>query len=601
MLFGQKPPATAWDGVFKAANTNADAVQVPPTKWRGGGTYALPVFNACWDDWRLLEPTTEGLTRQLLRQADQPADALATAGLLLSAKIPPMPKTERQSLKKAILACGGTSPLDEPKLDAALSAVPRDVAEAAAEVLMVMPDAARLRQKSLDTITAVGTPEVLAPETLAFSIGYDTLQPHSLAVLDKFDVGPMIAASELVAQAAEKLRGRHLSGKLFHFEWPTTIGKIELSGPGNDSLNLDGVLFALDTGGSDTFTGSPLKPGLTTVISYGNHNSFVNCGFAAFGISEIFDFGDVNSFVCKDGGNGAAVCGVSLVFSSGEKNTYQGHDLTEGAAFDGVGLLLDLGAHGTYKCRSISQGFGGVKGFGALVNPRGNCLYDADDKTIDNPSPQTAQHNVSMSQGAGFGRRADPGDGHSMAGGVGVLVNGGDDNSFSCGVFGQGVAYWYSLGCLATFGKHNKFNGVWYVQGSAAHYSLAVNLGFGGHDTYTATMAQSNGQGHDYSIGMLHTRGGNDLFNCQGGALGSGRWNGIGFFCAKGNNNQFSALGESYGFAADHRPAESCFGFFAAPGRNIYAVAPKEVGQGKTWFFQKQPIPPVIGSGMAGK
>ena len=61
---------------------------------------------------------------------------------------------------------------------------------------------------------------------------------------------------------------------------------------------------------------------------------------------------------------------------------------------------------------------------------------------------QSKEHNTSMCQGVGMGRRADYTDGHSWAGGVGMLVEGGGDDTYSCSVFGQGCAYWYGVGLL---------------------------------------------------------------------------------------------------------------------------------------------------------
>ncbi len=136
----------------------------------------------------------------------------------------------------------------------------------------------------------------------------------------------------------------------------------------------------------------------------------------------------------------------------------------------------------TYDCHSQAQGFGGVKGFGALVDVRGDDKYVADDTKIDNPAPQTAQHNTSLSQGVGFGRRANPGDGHSMAGGVGMLVDGAGNDFYKCGVFGQGVSIVQPRRSCVDFGGNDSYDGVWYVQGSAAHYSLGCLLDLGGDD-----------------------------------------------------------------------------------------------------------------------
>ncbi len=537
--------------------------------------------------------TTLATGRKQLRGANV-QQALSIAASALGAGPVTRERVRTLTLREAILACGGS----EQGLDEALKSVPDDVKRAAAQIVSMLPYAHRRQVAAMEKLKDLGDLQPLATESLAFAHTYDP-GPHGLALMDRFDVSPYIQSGFMLARAVESSGVRNLRNRPFNFSWPTPLGRIELAGGQGNRHDTDGAALIIETGDKAEFTGKGAVMHSSVIIADGRGNSFNECGLAVFGVSEIFAYGGHNNYTCADAGIGATAFGVSTVVDGGD-SSFECKELGEGAAVQGVGLLLNLGRNNRYKCRSLAQGFGGPKGFGALVDAHGESTFDADDTKIDNPSPQTAQHNVSLAQGAGFGRRDDPGTGHSMAGGVGILVNGGSNNRYSCGVFGQGVAYWYSLGALVNFGSGNTYKGVWYVQGSAAHYALACMLSFGGGDHFEATMAQSDGQGHDYSIGLLRSFKGGNEYKGAGGAFGSGRWNGMGLFATEGRNT-FEAGGESYGFAADHRPAEGCFGFFASPGPTVFKGAAKEVAAGKSWFFQNVAKPAVIGAGHSGR
>jgi len=582
---------TPWDPALKAAGADAQAIQISPTKWRGGGLYALKSFNASWDDWRQLEPSTLDMARRFLHAAPDRAILMAANELDLTVKPEPTAK-EPKNLEEAILACG--TPTDQlPALRLALKSVPKDVAAIATHVLAVMPAAFRLRQEAVAPFAGQES------EAINFARSYD-LGPHTLDEIDKFDLAKLAGAAAMIAKAVEDVENRHPSKAPFEFSWTTPMGRIELSGGKDDHHDLDGTLLVIDTGGNDTYTATPDRSGFSTVIDYAGNDAYKNCGLALFGVSEIFDLAGDDTYEADNSGDAAAVFGVALIVDQSGKDTYECRDLGEGAAVDGIALLIDRSGNDDYECHSMAQGLGGVKGFGALIDNTGDDRYVADDTKIDNPSPQTAQHNTSLAQGCGFGRRANPGDGHSMAGGVGLLVDGAGNDSYKCGVFGQGVAYWYSRGALVDFGGNDSYDGVWYVQGSAAHYALGVLLDLGGDDTYLARMHQSQGQGHDYSIGILHDFGGSDSFECQGGAsLGSGRWNGLGLFLTDGPNTAFKGGGgDSFGIVGDRRPAETCDAVFWARGKTTFTGVRPGVKADSIWVQKDKGL---FGIGLAGK
>jgi hypothetical protein len=153
------------------------------------------------------------------------------------------------------------------------------------------------------------------------------------------------------------------------------------------------------------------------------------------------------------------------------------------------------------------------KGFGLLLDALGDDTYTAHPMPIEFPSPQTAERNVSMAQGAGYGRRADYSDGRSWAGGVGVLIDVQGNDRYLCGVFGQGVGYWGGIGMLIDLQGDDGREGAWYVQGAAAHFAIGYLEDRLGNDRTLAAMNMAIGAGHDFSIGYYIDFAGNDEYN----------------------------------------------------------------------------------------
>jgi hypothetical protein len=177
---------------------------------------------------------------------------------------------------------------------------------------------------------------------------------------------------------------------------------------------------------------------------------------------------------------------------------------------------------------------------GLLADRAGNDEYAANDTKIDFPAPQTKEHNASLCQGVGFGRRADFSDGHSLAGGIGMLVDGAGDDRYSAGLFAQGCAYWYGIGLLADNGGDDQYQGVWYVQGSGAHFGLGLLWEGAGDDHYQATMNMAQGAGHDFTLGILYDEAGNDIYDAPNLSLGGGNDNGIGVFWDRAGDDVYN-------------------------------------------------------------
>jgi hypothetical protein len=207
-----------------------------------------------------------------------------------------------------------------------------------------------------------------------------------------------------------------------------------------------------------------------------------------------------------------------------------------------------------------------VKGCGALVDREGDDRYEADNTKIRYPSAQDPKHNVSLAQGCGFGFRDHPGAGNSLAGGVGVLIDGKGNDRYRCGVFGQGIAYWYALGMLIDLDGNDEYEGSWYCQASGAHYGVGALCDLGGNDSYLAKLTMGQGAAHDFSTAWFRDAAGNDIYDCLGAGLGFALYNGIAIFQDQAGDDTYKTGAAAFGVTGETRPESLSLGIFLDNG-----------------------------------
>lgn len=298
-------------------------------------------------------------------------------------------------------------------------------------------------------------------------------------------------------------------------------------------------LLIIDGGGDDfyRFSGYPDKYPLSAIIDLSGNDQYISVDStkpgiagAVMGMAVVVDKTGDDYYTGTNITQGAGIFGVGILLDYQGNDTYLANSYSQGTGAFGVGIFADSSGNDSLYCVVLSQGFGYTKGCGLLINYEGNDKYIAEDSIITNPSPQSKEHNASLAQGVGFGKRADYIDGHSWAGGVGILCDIKGDDYYSAGLFAQGCAYWFAVGMLLDGEGDDSYNGVWYVQGSGAHFAVGYLDDFGGNDVYNASMNMAIGAGHDFTIGYLNERGGNDTYNAPNLSLGGGNANGMGIF-----------------------------------------------------------------------
>jgi hypothetical protein len=358
----------------------------------------------------------------------------------------------------------------------------------------------------------------------------------------KVDFNRMIGGAEDLSEAL-----RRAADSLEFCTFPDTRSEIQtpdglivIGAKGKDEyLYQTQPLLILDPGGDDTYriSGFPIGYPLNAIIDVAGNDKYISedttspgIGGAVLGMSVVIDKAGDDYYDAKNVAQGCGIFGVGVVIDNNGRDKYRAKTFAQGSAAFGIGVLADSTGNDSLYCWMNSQGYGYTKGCGLCINYSGNDVYIAEDSILFSPGQQTKDHNSSLAQGVGFGKRADFVDGHSWAGGVGILCDVMGDDKYSAGLFAQGCGYWFALGMLLDGAGNDNYYSTWYTLGSGAHYAIGYLDDFAGNDTYNATMNMSIGSGHDFTLGYLNERGGNDTYYAPGLSLGGGNFQGIGIF-----------------------------------------------------------------------
>lgn len=587
----------------------------------GGGEYRLPFFDSLHHDpWRA-PFTMEVMRRDCLQHAHQAAQLLSTASgrlaegtrrTLLGDPTEAMRRQAegmRQPLREAVeavyRAAGQRMPARAPWLEQ-LHTVPLPLQRQVAYLLLALVEARRWRDLAFADTFAHEKPAALyemlsQPPARSEDLAQAFHTPY-WRLVRTVDLKALFAGAQDLLLAAERVVAgleRQPLPDGFRVHIPTPHGIVALHDARADTHQPGRYLLLLDTGGDDTYLGvggnTSADHPITLLIDLRGNDRYLQdkslatrgvaalpdrrtrrmvpcCGGAMLGYAFVLDREGNDHYRALTLTQGAALFGVGALVDSAGDDRYECYLRGQGSGEWGVGMLVDRAGHDRYHCFGLAQGYGGTKGYGLLLDVAGNDRYVADDQTLDFPSPQTERHNVSLAQGAGNGRRADYSDGRSLAGGIGVLVDGAGDDHYSCGVFGQGVGYWYGLGVLTDGGGNDQYEGVWYVQGASAHFAVGILEDVSGDDRYLASMNMAQGAGHDFSVGWLIERGGNDHYRAPNLSLGGGNANGIGIFWDVAGDDRYEVqpgitLGRSsIGARGTLRELALCLGLFCDTG-----------------------------------
>jgi hypothetical protein len=378
------------------------------------------------------------------------------------------------------------------------------------------------------------------------------------SLVAKMDFNKMIGGaedlSEAMRRAADSLE--FCPFPRTRLEFKTSKGLIIIGTSGDDNYDFKAPpLLILDPGGNDTYriSGySEIYP-FSGIIDVAGNDIYLSpdsttpgIGGAILGMSVLIDKSGDDLYDGASVTQGSALFGVSVLMDYCGNDKYHSKYYSQGSAAFGAGILSDSAGVDSLYCWAYSQGYGYTKGCGLCINYSGDDNYLAEDSILFSPGQQTKEHNSSLAQGVGFGKRADFIDGHSWAGGVGILCDISGNDHYSAGLFGQGCGYWFAVGMLLDGGGDDIYHSVWYTLGSGAHFAVGYLDDFGGNDNYTASMNMSIGSGHDFTIGYLNDRAGDDIYNAPGLSLGGGNFQGIGIFNDWSGNDTYNTSADYY-------------------------------------------------------
>ncbi len=606
-----------------AGLTRADlAVDLDYMRLYGGDDYALPLY---WtmqhDPWRipaLSDAVAHGaLERTTLVRQISAMSLLTTHGSRRAWLEQPLDDAKKQMatgdpLYGALLAlrteCGkAPTAAEKDALQQKTAAVPLSIAKPVALIIYGTLLSLTWYDQALAPVRRLPNADKLLAGFPDDYVG-DTVKPELQQVLDTLDFAYLYAGAQDLADALDQAlpmlhTARPELTKSVSIETP--LGSIVLSGPGaNDHTPDAGAFLIIDANGDDKYTAGggadgPQHP-VGILIDLGGNDKYAAAdakrptfGAARLGYGFLIDDEGNDEYTAQKNSQGSGSGGVGALLDTAGNDRYSLVEHGQGAGSFGLGLLWDKDGSDTYSVYQLGQGFGFTLGVGFLVDHLGNDRYVANDTDIKFPSAQSDQHNGSLSQGFGFGLRADFSDGHSLAGGIGVLVDGTGDDFYSCGVFGQGGGYWYGVGILADLKGKDSYHGIWYVQGACAHFAVGVLFDAGeGDDTIEATMNMAQGAGHDFSSGFLFNAAGNDIYKAPNLSLGAGNANGAGYFWEVSGADTYQSSGTTLGSAshaselkeANFRHSSRTIGVFLDQGgTDTYPAGVPDVGNNKAW------------------
>lgn len=386
------------------------------------------------------------------------------------------------------------------------------------------------------------------------------------------------------------------AGKLEHYpsDWvvheeenltviDTPAGRVLIGGTKDNTYTEDAALI-LDFGGNDKYFnhagGSTRLNPFSVVIDlsgddvYSATDDFAQ-GAGLLGGGFLIDLEGNDRYMAKNYSQGAGILGIGILADLAGNDQYSAVSVSQGAASFGIGVLAEGNGDDTYFGNRFVQGFGFIKGFGAIVEAAGNDNYFAGGRFEDFRAPGKSYQ--SLSQGFGYGMR--PWESLvGASGGIGVIAEAEGNDTYVADYFAQGSSYWFSLGILDDRKGNDRYIAGRYSQGAGIHMSAGILIDGEGDDNYLADYGVAQGCGHDYGVGFLLDNGGNDRYVSGFIAQGAGNDNGIGVLSDNGGDDEYylKSLGQGHGNFEPARDLGS-FGllFDTGGGNDVYSSGDK--------------------------
>lgn len=302
-------------------------------------------------------------------------------------------------------------------------------------------------------------------------------------------------------------------------------------GSGANEYDLSKIDVVIDPGGNDRYRySSPARPKVQLVVDWAGNDVYSSEGeipgpaSAMLGVSAIIDHQGNDRYEGGLRSCGAGLMGIGIILDHAGNDTYKGTKWSLGFGRYGFGGIVDLedppkvrplrkyeypDGSDIYQAQESSEGYGGARGFGLILDGAGRDLY-----RLTGSPPTWSDRTVTYAAGQGVGY----GDGLWDNGGIGLLCDLAGDDRYEAGEVSQGAGWLFGMGILYDRSGNDHYSGTRYSQGASGHGGVGILADDAGDDTYWGAIAAA----WDLSLAMLIDRGGNDSY--QGdhrvGALG---------------------------------------------------------------------------------
>lgn len=505
-------------------------------------TQALPLYRQ-WMTRPLAAPLRVNILGEVLRaQAQSPHDLIITlsglAGVEIARPVPPWMVIQDAAAADALLAQAWSAIWQQPGSDVAgnvalLPEIPVTLRAPLAQLLAALVEADRLQVLAFTDWPADMNPMLLVEQALVVGVQPFATPDYRLLLKNPDHSALYAAMQDLVATVA--MVSAHLATlepmSAWHWRADTPLGMVLVDTTGADNRHeLTDALLVVDSGGDDGYrfdtTHRPRRGRVKALIDLRGNDRYVSAApgadpsGAVMGVGVLIDLEGDDVHQAGHLAQGAALFGSALLFDGGGNDVFGAQGHAQGFALAGSAALVNPGGDDEYTALTHAQASAGPAGVAVLIDRAGDDRYLLDNQPLISPSAQSAEHNVSMGQGAARGVRADNSDGRSLAGGIAVLLDEAGDDHYRAQVFAQGAGFWEGAGVLLDWAGNDRYDGVWYVQGAAAHRAFGFLHDRSGDDHHQASHSTSLAAAHDLSNGFLINGGSHDHYRL--GTLGLG-------------------------------------------------------------------------------
>jgi hypothetical protein len=383
-------------------------------------------------------------------------------------------------------------------------------------------------------------------------------------LLERVDAPVLNAGAVLLALVVEDARRSLADARLelpetaYRLVADTPHGRVVIAGTADDTYPAADYLLTLDLGGQDFYESAAATrraaQGVSVSLDLGGFDIYHNPsatapgpGAGVLGYAVLIDQEGNDEYETRHGGEGFGLFGTGLLYDLAGDDQYRGLSDLQGCGIFGTGVLLEADGADRYEIYQYGQGYAYTRGCGLLIDGGGDDEYYAEMEERPNGGTFGSDRHIHFVQGSSSGRRADYIDGHSWAGGVGWLIDGGGNDRYDCDVYGQGAAYWYGLGICVDRSGNDLHRGGWHALGAAPHFGVGICQDNDGDDEYREIATQCLGAGRDWGIGWFEDRAGNDRYRAASLTLGTGDLNGIGVFWDWSGDDAYLARGTCLG------------------------------------------------------